>query len=65
MAIADEMKEFWGYIVWYPEEDEEGFDGIHYGGIKGISDNAPEAAKKAFYEYMRMQEEASKKGEKI
>ena len=52
MIGEKEMFLFWDYLIFYPDEDEEGFDGEHYGGIKGISNDAPDEAKKAFYQYM-------------
>ena len=42
------MREFWEYIEFYPCEDEEGYDNIHNGGIKGIRHDAPETAKAAY-----------------
>ena len=56
---------FWDYLIFYPDEDEEGFDGFHYGGIKGIRDDAPEEAKKAFEEFLKEKEELRRRGEKI
>lgn len=38
------------YLEYYPYSDEEGYDGVHDGGLKGIKDNAPDWAKKIFYE---------------
>lgn len=52
MIGKKEMSLFWDYLIFYPNEDEECFDGEHYGGIKGISNDAPDEAKKAFYQYM-------------
>lgn len=46
---------FWNYLVFFPHEDEQGYDGIHDGGIKCIKDNAPEWAKKAYAEYLKEQ----------
>ncbi|MCI6929367.1 MAG: hypothetical protein MR759_08825 [Ruminococcus sp.] len=43
---------FWNYLVFFPYEDEQGYDGVHDGGIKCIKDNAPEWAKKAYVEYL-------------
>lgn len=53
MISEKEVSLFGDYLIFYPEEDEEGFDGEHYGGIKGISNDAPDEAKKAFKEYMK------------
>lgn len=47
------------YVIMYPYDDEPDYDGIHDGGIKGLRDDAPEEAKKAFDEYM----EATHSGE--
>lgn len=47
------QQEFWQYLDFYPDEDEPGFDGVHYGGIKGIRDDAPETVKEAFREYQK------------
>lgn len=49
----DDVKEFWDFLEFYPEEDEEGYDGVHGGGIKGIKDDAPDSAKKQFAEYQK------------
>ena len=46
---------FWNYLVFFPYEDEQGYDGVHDGGIKCIKDNAPEWAKKAYVEYLKEQ----------
>lgn len=51
----DDVKEFWHFLEFYPEEDEEGYDGVHDGGIKGIKDDAPDSAKKQFAEYQKKQ----------
>lgn len=52
MSLAwDEVKDFWDYLECYPFEGEPGYDGIHNGGIKGIAEDAPEQAKKAFVAY--------------
>ncbi len=32
------------YMEFYPEEDDEDFDGIHYGGWKDIAEDASEWA---------------------
>ena len=53
----EEVKSFWDYLEYYPEEDEEGFDGVHYGGVKGIRADAPQEAKK---EYEKWREEEDK-----
>ena len=51
---------FWDYLIFYPDEDEEGFDGEHYGGIKGIRDDAPEEAKKEYDKMVALEEEGYK-----
>lgn len=65
MEIYENLEKFWKYLEYYPDEDEPGFDGVHYGGIKGVSNDAPESAKKAFTEYKKMQEELKEKGIKV
>lgn len=65
MESNTELEKFWEYLEFYPDEDEPDFDGVHCGGIKGISDDAPESAKKAFEEYQRKKEELEKQGIKI
>ncbi len=55
MIDYEQVKDFWDYIEYYPDEDEEGFDGIHYGGIKGLVKNAPKKAKKAYKEFLEKQ----------
>lgn len=51
MLTKEELDKFWDYLEFYPEEDEDGFDGVHYGGVKGIRDDAPDEAKRAFAAY--------------
>lgn len=29
------------WLEYYPDEDEEGFDGVHYGGVRGLKKDAP------------------------
>lgn len=58
MEVWDNVKAFWDYLEFYPEEDEPDYDGIHDGGIKGISNDAPEAAKDAYFEYVKRQNNA-------
>ena len=48
MTISfDAVKDFDDYIETYTYEDEEGYDGVHDGGIKGLRSDAPEYAVKA------------------
>lgn len=54
--------DFEEYLLYYPEEDQPGFDGIHYGGIRGIRENAPESAKAKFAKYQKMVASLEKKG---
>ena len=66
MSVSwDMVKDFWDYLERYPYDDEEDYDGIHDGGIKGIRSDAPESAKKAYYEFNKMEDEAKSKGIKI
>lgn len=66
MSVSWNMvKGFHDYLEYYPCDDEEGYDGIHDGGIKGIRSNAPESAKKAYAEFKKMEDEAKSKGIKI
>lgn len=44
---------WWDYAEFYPEEDEDGFDGVHFGGVKGVSKSAPERVKREFDSYKR------------
>lgn len=60
-----ELMKFWDYLEYYPDEDEPGFDGVHNGGIKGIRDDAPESAKKAYEEWREKKERFLKQGIKI
>lgn len=39
------------WAIYWPAEDEEGYDGVHDGGIKGLADNAPAWAQEAYKEY--------------
>lgn len=63
--MIDRMVLFRDYLIYYPEEDEAGFDGVHYGGIKGIKDDAPQSAKEAFAKYMDERKRAKEQGKKI
>jgi hypothetical protein len=65
MESDEKLKIFWDYLVFYPDEDEPNFDGVHYGGIKGIMDDAPDNAKKAFSEYQKDVEELLIRGIKL
>lgn len=56
---------WWEYAEFYPGEDEEDYDGIHDGGIKGLTIDAPEKARKAYEEYIRQETENKKQGIKI
>lgn len=58
MEAWDNVKAFWDYLEFYPEEDEPDYDGIHDGGIKGIREDAPKAAKEAYLEYVKQQGDA-------
>lgn len=55
MIDYEQVKDFWDYIEYYPDEDEEGFDGVHYGGIKGLVENAPKKAQKAYMKFLMQQ----------
>lgn len=50
------------YLEYYPDEGEEGFDGVHFGGIKGISPDAPEKEKAAFRLFQKEEAEAQQQG---
>ncbi len=63
MSIPYEaVKDFWDYVEFYPGEGEPGFDGVHTDGIKGLTKDAPESARKAYAAYMRMEQEAKRAG---
>jgi hypothetical protein len=42
--MIDEKPIFGDCLEYYPDEYEEGFDGVHFGSIKGISEDAPDEA---------------------
>lgn len=63
--MIDQTASFWDYLIYYPEEDEDDFDGIHYGGIKGIRDDAPAMAKKEFARFQEERERAAAHSIKI
>lgn len=65
MVSDEKLKEFWDYLEFYPDEDEPNFDGVHYGGIKGISDDAPDKVKKVYEEYTKEKEKLAKQGMKL
>ena len=59
---ASFLKKFWSYLEFYPDIDEPDYDGEHDGGIKGIRVDAPQSAKSAFAEYMKILDEAREEG---
>lgn len=59
------VKDFWDYVEMYPDEDEPDFDGVHYGGIKGLSANAPDHARKAYAEYNKIFKKAIENDQKF
>lgn len=66
MSVAiDQVDKFWDYLDYYPDEDEDGYDGIHNGGVKGLREDAPDDAKKQYLEYKQMKDSAEKELIKI
>lgn len=66
MSVSwDMVKDFWDYLECYPYDDEEGYDGIHDGGIKGIRSDAPESAKIAYAKFKELEDAAKSKGIKM
>ena len=65
MLNWNKVKAFWDYIEYYPNEDEDGYDGIHSGGIKGIREDAPQEAKQSFNEFVKEVNEAKANGIKL
>lgn len=53
MISEEQASVFWKYLEFYPMDDEEGYDGVHDGGIKGIRSDAPLEAKVAYDEFLR------------
>lgn len=53
MKNIAEQPVWWDYAEFYPHSDEDGYDGQHDGGLKGIKENAPEDVKKAYEEYTK------------
>lgn len=63
MSLSYEaVDKFINYLEYYPEEGEEGYDGVHNGGWKGLREDAPEEARKQYADYMEMQESARRSG---
>ena len=56
---------FCDYLEYYPDEDDDNYDGIHSGGWKGIKADAPPEAVAAFKEYEKIYEEAAREGLKL
>lgn len=65
MLTYEDVKGFIDYIEYYPDEDEPGFDGVHYGGFKGLKPGAPDSAVEAWARYVAMHREAEKEGIKL
>ncbi len=61
----EKCRVFEEYLEYYPEADEEGYDGVHFGGIKGLRPDAPESAKKAYAEWVALQKEYERRGIKV
>lgn len=53
---------WYDYAVFYPEEDEPDFDGVHYGGLKGVRDDAPQEIKDAYTQYLKDEAKAKDEG---
>ncbi len=60
MIAFNDVKDFWEYLIFYPYEDDEDYDGIHDGGIKGILEDAPNEAKQAFLQYKKRKQKLKK-----
>lgn len=41
------------WFEYYPDEDEEDFDGIHYGGVKGLKKDTPKDIRKIYNDIMK------------
>ena len=65
MLSYDAVKDFIDYVEMYPDEDEPGFDGVHYGGWKGLIPGAPDSAVKAWQKFILMEKEAESQGIKL
>ena len=66
MSVADtQVDKFIDYLEYYPGSDEEGYDGIHDGGWKGLSPDAPEEAKKQYAEFMEEKRRCAQSGAKM
>lgn len=61
IGVSSGWSKFSDYLEYYPRKGEPGYDGIHT-GIKGIKEDAPEEAQKAYYEYQRMCDRAKQNG---
>lgn len=61
MLDENVVKDFWEYVEYYSDESEPGYDGVHW-GMKGIREDAPETAKKAYRKYRKMMADAEKRG---
>ena len=62
MIAWEQVKVFYDYLEFYPGEDEDGYDGVHDGGWKGVRDDAPDEVKQAYADYVTEQEKAEKQG---
>ena len=62
---ADFLGLFMPYEVFYPEKGQPGYDGVHDGGFKCLREDAPESAKKAFAEYLKLTNEKDESGARI
>jgi len=64
MTREETFRKFEDYIEHWPFPDQPGFDGIHYGGIKGLKPGAPDEAIQAYAKYVAEAEEGNEPGKK-
>lgn len=50
--MASANQEWLEFAEYYAYADEEGYDGVHNGGVKGMKEDAPEWAKKRYEKYI-------------
>lgn len=49
------------WFEYYPDEDEEDYDGIHNGGVKGLKKNAPKDIRKLYSDIVKAEEKDNTK----
>lgn len=62
MIVGFNMQLIRPYIIRYPTSLDEGYDGVHDGGIKGLKPDAPKEVVEEFKRYISYVEKMKSEG---